>query len=89
VGLDELPRERDYYRFQLPVANTKVTGTGDGTVSTVSGRHPVGSSNVKQFFCITGIAHDGCYRDSMDARHATVYAINKIAAQQPLIALKA
>lgn len=78
----------DFYYLRLPTAHVSHTGTGDGTVSTVSGQAPASSDKVKQLFCIRGISHEGCYRDSMDARHATVYAINKIAAPLPTIAIK-
>jgi pimeloyl-ACP methyl ester carboxylesterase len=78
----------DYYYLRLPAAHVSHTGTGDGTVSAVSGRAPAASDKVKQLFCIRGISHEGCYRDSMDARHATVYAINKMAAPLPITSTK-
>jgi hypothetical protein len=75
------------WELRLPMPDPKVTGTGDGTVSIASGRAPVASAHVKQLFCIPNIAHEGCYRDSPDARNATLYAINKIVA--PLVLIKA
>jgi hypothetical protein len=83
----DLSMKQADYELQLPMPDPKVTGTGDGTVSVVSGRAPVASAHVKQLFCIPNIAHEGCYRDSTDARNATLYAINKIAA--PLLLIKA
>lgn len=76
--------ESNYYTLSLPMPDAHKTGTGDGTVSQVSGRAPANAPQVQQFFCLRNIAHEGCYRDNQDARLATVYAIHKIAA--PLLA---
>ena len=79
-----ITRQHDYFYLRLPVASTMGSGTGDGTVGVASARAPVASDNVKQLFCLRNIAHEACLRNSMDARYATVYAINKIAAPLPI-----
>jgi len=67
------------YRLRLDDARD----SGDGTVSVESGRLPVQSASVKQFFNIPGVTHGDAYNNA-SSRQIAAYAIGKIAAGLPL-----
>lgn len=54
-------------------------GTGDGTVPASSGRAPAECEGVRQVFRLSGVEHEGAFRESAAAQQVTVYAIIKIA----------
>jgi len=60
------------------VANRQ-DGQGDGTVPASSGRAPADCAQVRQVFSLSGLAHEGVFRDSKVALDVTLYAISKIA----------
>lgn len=71
----------NYYRLRLDDARD----SGDETVPVESGRLPVQSASVKQFFNLPGVKHGDAYsNDNLHCRQIAAYAIGKIAAGLPL-----
>lgn len=64
----------------------KHDSAGDGTVPTVSGRHPRkgGGMSIRQQFELEGVQHEPAYRDYPTAQQVTYYAITKLAAMANL-----
>jgi hypothetical protein len=77
--------ERSSYSYQTSYWELQCEmqdGIGDGTVPQNSGASPkaTGGANIKQQFRLSGFGHEEAYRkEGTHARHATLYAINKIA----------
>ena len=70
-----------YYFLQLDDARD----SGDETVPIESGRLPVQSASVKQFFNLPGVKHGDAYsNENLRCRQIAAYAIGKIAAGLPL-----
>lgn len=80
----QLPRATVmHYHLRLETSSALYSrgSGGDGTVPEISGKMPMHYAQVRQVFALPHVQHEGAYRDSMEARHLTAYAISKIAAQ--------